>query len=265
MVSLAELEGYPLGSSVIEYEERDVLLYNLAVGARGDEMSLVYERDLVVLPTYALALGLGAVEAAGRLGAYDRAHSLHVGQELSMRRRLPRESRFEMASQVRGVYDKGSAALVEVAVDCEYFEASYVLFIPGAGGFGGSRGPSIGHAEPIGEPEVTFTTSTEPRQALWYRLTGDRHALHVDPTAAATAGFDRPILHGLCTLGAVVLDASRATGRDPSTVSGLSARFQSPVLPGDLIAVEGWSQGNSLDYRACVGDRAVLSGETTWA
>ena len=93
---LKELTGYDLGSQVATYTARDAILYALAVGAPATQLDLVCERDLRVLPTYACALGLWAVEAAGALGAYDRERSLHASQTLTLHRPIPREGRIEM-------------------------------------------------------------------------------------------------------------------------------------------------------------------------
>lgn len=264
-ITMLDLPGHSLGSAAHTYAERDVILYALSVGARASELQLVYERDLRVLSTFALPLGLWAVERAAGLGAYNGTSSLHVGQELTMLHPLPVNGNIEMSGSVLHVWDKGKASLVEVEVRCAYFIATYTLFVPGAGGFGGERGPSSSIPTPEGTPTWTTSAATSLDQAALYRLTGDRHPLHIDPAQARAAGFERPILHGLCTLGAVVLEIARAAERDATEVTNLSARFSAPVLPGATIEVAAW-ESDVARYVASVRDvGVVLSGAVGFA
>ncbi len=113
-MELKDLAGRELGDRSVAYEERDVMLYALAVGASSDEIDLTYERDLRVLPTYVCALGLWAVEAAGGLGTYDRNKSLHAFQTLEMHTRIPVSGAIETSGRIAGVWDKGSAAMIEI-------------------------------------------------------------------------------------------------------------------------------------------------------
>lgn len=259
-LTMSDLAGHSLGSRSASYDDRDVMLYALALGTHETELELVYERDLKVLPTFALPLGLWAVEAAAGLGVYDATHSLHVGQELTMLQTMPASGTLDMSGSIVSVWDKGAAALVEVAVASEYFVATYMIFVPGAGGFGGERGPKSSFAAPDEPPTWTTTVVTTASQAALYRLTGDRHPMHVDPVMARSAGFDRPILHGLCTLGAVVLASARAEGRSPTRVRSLSARFSAPVLPGQSIEVAGWRTGAETTFVASVKGTTVVNG-----
>lgn len=261
--SVEGLAGHRVGGSVAAYDERDAILYALAVGARADEIALVYERELRVLPTYGLALGLWAVESVGALGAYDPVQTLHVSQWLEVHRPLPGRGEIEMESSVAAVWDKGSAALVEIAVASEFFDAVYGIWVPGAGGFGGERGPSARVAEETTDPELSLELDTGPEQAALYRLTGDLHPLHIDPEVALAAGFERPILHGLCVLGGCALSLARAAGEDPTTVGELAVRFAAPVYPGETLSVAGWRDAEELGvirFGATAADAAVLSG-----
>src|SRR5690606_18611287 len=139
---LAQLAGKDLGAHAAAYDANKAILYALAVGAAASELDLVYERDLRVLPTFGCALGLWAVEAAGRLGAYDPRSSLHVAQKIRVHRPLPASGSIGMRGRVAHVYDKGKAALLEIEVESEFFTAAYTIFLPGLGGWGGDRGPS---------------------------------------------------------------------------------------------------------------------------
>ena len=261
ITGVADLLGWDLGEEACHYSEHDVILYALAVGATATELDLVYETRLRVLPTFPLTLGLWAVRAAGALGAYDPVATLHVGQTLTVHAPLPPAGVLDMHATVANVWDKGSAALVEISVACEYFDAVYTIFVPGAGGFGGERGgrPAALPEESPANIRAAVTTSTD--QAALYRLTGDLHPVHIDPVAAHAVGFDRPILHGLCTLGAVALAVSRAVDRDPATLAHLDARFMAPVFPGSTLDIEAWTNGSDFSYRASVAwTGPVVSG-----
>ena len=256
---LPALAGHGLGRRTTSYRDSDAILYALAVGATAGDLDLVYERNLRVLPTFALTLGLWAVEAAGRLGAYDPLRSLHAAQRLTMRSSLPPEGTVEMAGRVAAVWDKGKAAMVDIEVGCPQFTAVYSIFLPGCGGWGGERGPSAAVPERA-EPDWHTEHSTDTDLAALYRLTGDRHPVHIDPETAASYGFDRPILHGLCTLGIAARAVAGAAGAHPCDLTELRARFAAPVLPGDTIRLSATAGGPEVPFTAHVGDTAVLTG-----
>lgn len=260
-LSLNTLAGTDLGERRIEWDERDAILYALAVGATADRLDLVYERDLRVLPTLGMGLGLWAVEAAGGLGLYDRTRSLHVGQRLEVREPFPREASLSSSGRVTAAWDKGKATLIEVEVEAGLFLASYTIFIPGLGGWGGERGPS---PTPEPEPDLTWETTreTSPEAAVLYRLTGDRHPVHVDPEVAAAGGFERPILHGLATLGMAALEVAGLAGAHPADLRTLGARFAAPVLPGETLAFRAGPAGDgAVAFEAgTTGDTVVIRG-----
>jgi len=166
------------------------------------------------------------------------------------------------------MYDKGKAAVVvtEAAVRLASGEPLWTtrssLFIRGEGGWGGDRGPSGPQNEPPVDtaPDHEVTLQTSPDQAFVYRLSGDRNPLHTDPSFAALGGFDRPILHGLCTYGF----SGRALLRelcddDVTRFQHIEGRFSSPVLPGDALTVRMWRTGASeAVFTTSVGDRTVI-------
>jgi hypothetical protein len=256
---LQELAGYDLGTHVVEYDDTTVILYALAVGAPANQLELVFERDLRAIPTLACALGLWAVEGAGALGAYDPRRSLHARQLLTMHGTLPTSGPLEMQGRVTNVFDKGKAALIEVEASAECFTATYGIFLPGMGGWGGDRGPSAGSTDGIAFTQ-TDEAGTSPALAALYRLTGDRHPLHIDPDVATANGFDRPILHGLCTVGIAARISAQAAGCSPADLLSLDVRLSSPVFPGDTIAVDTLVDAENVDFQARVGDVVVLAG-----
>jgi hypothetical protein len=256
--TVAGLEGYDLGRRIVSYTESDAILYALCVGAGPDELSLVYERDLHVLPTFTLGLGLWAVEQAGSLGAYDRLRSLHATQTLTVREPLPRAGTLEMHSRIDHVWDKGSAAMIDVVVECEQMSATYSIFLPGSGGWGGDRGPSTPRIE-ITDPAFREDVYVEPSLPALYRLTGDLHPVHIDPEVASAYGFDRPILHGLCTLGIAARAVAAAVDAAPWELSELRARFAAPVLPGSAFTLTAERNEAGVNFKAEIENAAVLS------
>jgi len=205
-MGLGELVGFDAGSHVAEISDQDAMLYAIAVG--DTELDLVWERDLRVLPTMATALGLWAVEKVGDAGYYDRTKSL----------------------QVDAVWDENKATVIEIVVESSVFTAGYTIYLPGVGNWGGEAGPAIERVTQDPTWESSFETRAD--QALLYRLTGDRHPVHVDPDAAAAMGLDRPTLLGLCTLGIVVRELASVAGAHPADLTSLSARLSRPVYPG---------------------------------
>ena len=258
-MQLKDLLNYDLGSRELNYDERDTILYALAVGAASDQLELVYERDLRALPCYACALGLWAVEAAGELGAYDRKLSLHTSQKLTMHRPLPVTGPIASAGRITGVWDKGKASIVDIEVSSEIFTASYGIFLPGLGGWGGERGPSGSTADEVSEYTWNESYTCTPDHAAWYRLTGDLHPIHIDIDVARANGFERPILHGLCTLGIAARELANAADTHPTRLIELEARLAAAVMPGDTIDIAaGKTASGHLGFEATVNGAPVL-------
>ena len=123
-------------------------------------------------------------------------------------------------------------------------------FIRGEGGFGGDRGPSGRVEAPDRNPDHVVTYQTRPDQALLYRLSGDRNPLHSDPSFAALGGFDRPILHGLCSYGFTGRALLHALcGSDPGRFRSMRGRFSRPTYPGDTLTVSMWVEGSTARFR----------------
>ncbi|MFD4662042.1 MaoC/PaaZ C-terminal domain-containing protein [Streptomyces halstedii] len=246
-------QGRALGTRTVSWTARDAILYALAVGAPADRLDLVYEERLRVLPTFALTLAQWAPDALGRLGAFDVTTAVHGSQRLLVRRPLEPEGELTTTARVARVLDKGAAAVFDVEVTCASFTATWSVFAPGGGGFGGDRGPSAPR-RPDGPAGHTLTVATHARQAALYRLLGDRHAMHIDPGAARAAGMPRPFLHGLCTLAASLLPLADALGAHPAALVELDARFAAPVFPGDRLTLRGWTADEDRADQAGTGD-----------
>jgi acyl dehydratase len=252
----------------VEYSwtSKDCLLYALGVGAgqtdpTGAELEFTTENSKNVqqraLPTFAVIAGMGGMRAMSKVGEFNFAMLVHGEQGIELFDEIPVEGTVTMQSTVTGIYDKGSGAVVASEADAvnkangeKLFTARMSSFIRGEGGFGGDRGPSVKITPPDRAPDHEVTYDTRPDQPLLYRLSGDRNPLHSDPEFAKLAGFDRPILHGLCTYG--------FTGRallhtlcdsDPATFGRMDARFSSPVMPGDTLTVRMWADGDGAIFR----------------
>jgi acyl dehydratase len=269
--SIQELLG-ARAEQEFSWDERDVILYALGVGAgqrdAAVELQLTTENStgatLRAIPTFGVLTTFGVGEAVAR-GA-DPTAIVHAEQSLRLHRPLPLRGAVRAAAEVVSVYDKGSGALVTnraVATDTvtgeALLETTSSVFVRGAGGFGGERGPAGGSSAPEGPPDHTLRASVRPDQALLYRLSGDRNPLHSDPAFARRAGFERPILHGLATYGiAARLLFNDLCGSDPARFRSIRARFSAPVLPGEELLVEAWEYAEEVRFRVCAEGRVVL-------
>jgi acyl dehydratase len=238
-----------------------VLLYHLAVGAGPDELGYVYERELRgVLPTFATVAGTlrdtGPPQVSMPGIEIDLTRVVHGRQEIELHGPIPADGCEWATSRVAAVYDKGSAAVVVTETSTALFTSRISIFAKGEGGFGGDRGPSARVPVPDRAPDHEVLSPTDPRQALWYRLCGDRNPLHVDPAFAAAAGFPRPILHGLCTYGVVAKAAVDVALRgDVARVVAYSCRFSGVVFPGETLRTRIWREDGRLVLTATVADR----------
>jgi acyl dehydratase len=245
-----DLVGKKSAATPFSYTWKDAVLYALGVGAKPSELDFLYEgRGPKVLPTFAVVPSFGAMIAvAGDLGA-NPMMILHGEQEISLHRPIPPSGTLLTTSEVKGIYDKGKGALVVVeakTVDQKnepVFDNRFSIFVRGEGGFGGERGPEAVKADPPAgkAPDFEVVEETSREQALLYRLSGDLNPLHADPNMAKLGGFDRPILHGLCTFGFAGRALLKgACDGDPQRLRSFGARFAGVVFPGDTLTTRGW-------------------------
>lgn len=248
--------GHDLGRRRMSWTDRDAILYALSVGARADQLDLVFEERLRVLPTFALTLAQWAPDALGAAGAFDPTRAVHGSQRLEVRAPLPASGDLEMSARVTGVWDKRAGAVFDVEVESDLFVATWSILALGGGGFGGERGP-VRPPEPVDEPAWSRVVEIPVNAAALYRLNGDRHHIHVDPEAAAAIGQPRPILHGLATLAIASLTVAEQTSQHPAGVELLEGRFSSVVFPGEAVTVEGWADGG---FRASTARGVAIAG-----
>ena len=255
------------------YTDKETILYALSVGMGKDpldrrELPYVYEQGapMSTLPTLATVLvpemfpvGLG----------WDYSQILHSEQRLKLYRPLPAAADLLINKRVVDVFDRGPklGALFLLEAEGRLASDDTVLFTMGCtivargdGGFGGPNGKGIPpHRPPRRETDLTCSIETRADQALLYRLTGDRNPLHADPARATAVGFERPILHGLCTFG-IACRAILQTicDYDYTLIEEFDARFSSPVFPGDTITTEMWQDGNVVSFACSVKERDEL-------
>ncbi|MFF8410762.1 MaoC/PaaZ C-terminal domain-containing protein [Streptomyces omiyaensis] len=263
----------PVRTEVV-WDDHAVRLYHLALGAGVPEtdpreLRYVYEGHpdgLRPLPTFGVVAG-----GTGGVGFQvfdlpgvdvDLAHVLHGGQEITVHRPLPAAARATAVTRLTDVHDKGSGAvLVQESVLLGEDGAPLLtqrnrIFVRGEGGFGGDRGPSDRLPAPAREPDLVVELPTLGRQALLYRLTGDHNPLHADPATARRAGYDRPILHGLCTFGmAVKTVTDRLLDGDPTAVTGCRTRFAGVFFPGETLRLRVWHTAGGHRLTATAADR----------
>jgi acyl dehydratase len=254
----------------VSWTSKDCLLYAVGIGAGTHELAFTTENtngvEQQVFPTFPVVIGWGKGSAMSSIGTFNPALLVHGQQSVTLHRPVPVEGTATLQSEITAMYDKEKAAVVltttTAVLDGEpLYTTTASVFIRGEGGWGGDRGPSgPRNVPPEREPDRRVTYETSPNQALLYRLSGDRNPLHSDPAFAAMGGFDRPILHGLCTYGFT----GRALlhtfcGSDPARFHHIEGRFTSPVMPGEALTVNMWETGDGeAVFTTAAGDRPVI-------
>jgi acyl dehydratase len=257
------------------YDERDTILYalGLGIGAKPtdpDQLRFVYEDGLAALPTMAVTLGYPGLYLADPRAGVDWKRMLHGEQGLVVHRPLAPSGRIVSTNRIDAIVDKGEGKGALVYTTREQRNAATgelvvtltsTAFCRADGGFGGPTGPvKQAHPVPAGEPDLVVDTPTLPQAALIYRLNGDRNPIHADPRVATEAGFDQPVLHGLCTYGIAghaLLGALCA--HRPERLRRLNARFSAPVFPGDILSTSIWREGaGRAAFRCSVAARGTV-------
>jgi acyl dehydratase len=245
-----------------EYTWKDVVLYALGVGASAQDLDFVYEDapgGLKVLPSFCVVPAIKAFPLSP--GQVDFSRFLHGEHTIRLYRPLPSEGRFWVVGEVTNIYDKRKAALYHIHVTGHTedgghaFDTDWVNFYVGAGGFGGDPGPKSEILTPPKDvaPDYSISSRVAENQAALYRLSGDLNPLHLVPDFAKKGGFDKPILHGLCTYGFVVRDiVCNVLDGQVGRFKGFRARFSSVVYPGDTLTTHCWIRKN----------RAIIQTET---
>jgi acyl dehydratase len=257
--------GYETPTIEYAYSWRDTVMYALGVGATADEeLDFLYEgRGPAVLPTFGTIPTFVAFDAlVDRIGC-DRSGMVHHSQSIVISKPLRPEARLRVRGKVDGIYDLKRMAMSVFVIDAfddhdelvVRGEVTLVLFKDG--GFGGRRPPRAERVSPPDrEPDFETRERVAETQALLYRLNGDFNPLHADPAFAESVGYERPILHGLCTFGyagrAVV---SRVCDGDPARLKSLRGQFSKPVFPGETLVVRGWTEAERVILALSTAER----------
>ena len=281
-ITLEDVEAALAGESEEvpgSYTDRDSLLYAVAIGMGKDPLD-VKELDYVcetvgnrVVPTAASVLTRASRSGANPVrdltSKMNFVMLLHGEQRLAVHQPLPPAANTLIGNKVTGVYDKGegkgalvtSETLVKLEDGSPLYTVGSTMFYRGDGGFGGSAdGAPVPHAIPEREPDEVCELTQRQDQAMVYALCGDRNPLHRDPGIAKKAGFDVPILHGLCSYG-IACHAVLKTmfGYDQTRMKSFDVRFSAPVFPGETHLVEMWQDDDVVSFQTRIKERDIIS------
>lgn len=268
------VRDFNFDSVPVRVRPTDAILYALGVGIGADPLDpralrYVYERGVSVFPTMPLILGSPGLwfEAAG----LDFRKLVHGAQALTLHKTVPFDEDLLAQSKVVGLWDRGADKGAVVDVERRLTQSDGTLVarlvstyaLRGDGGFGGIAPERDVWAKPDRAPDAEAVLPILPQAALLYRLNGDMNPLHADPERARSVGFDRPILHGLCSFAMVARGLiDQLCPDDPETLRSISARFSRPVFPGETLRVRIWQDQAAILFEALVDERdsVVLSG-----
>lgn len=269
------------------YTWRDLILYNLSVGAAQEELEYVYEKGLKAIPTF------GVIPCAGTFGTepYDPQPqmptknieglrtdgTLHMDHKLVLHKPIPAEGSFQIEKVISAVYDRGEEKGAKINVDIiardekgePVFTNTMGYLNRWSGGFGGRKAPHSTVAIPGRAPDRQRKGAYPLNAPLLYRLTGDTYPLHADPEFAAKCGFGRPIVHGLCSLGyACRMMVDMLFQGEPERMVSIENQFRSVAMPGDSFMLQIWdlAPGETLFRMVKDADgKAILDyGRMVW-
>lgn len=246
------------------YSWRDVILYNLSVGAQQEEVQYVYEKSLSAIPTFGVipcAATFGTdpfspqpLMPTSKIEGLKTAGTLHMSQRLEIYRPISKEGEWNIEKVISGVYDRGEGKGAMINVDISAKDEDGNVIVKNTmgylnrwyGGFGGPKVPASTVTYPEREPDLSAEDSYPMNAPLLYRLTGDTYPLHADPEFAKACGFERPIVHGLCSLGhACRMLIQLLIPGQPERVTAIETQFRSIAMPGDKFSLVVWKTGEN--------------------
>jgi len=274
-IDYQRLKNWPFRPIEHAYTAKDSMLYALGLGFGADptdrkQLGFVYEEGLKALPTMAVVLASPGFWLKDPATGVDWKKVLHGEQGLRLHEPLPAAGTVVGTTRIDEIVDKGAGkgALLystreirDKASGKLLAEVASVGFLRGDGGFGGPEGaPRKPQPIPERAPDASVEINTLPQSALIYRLSGDFNPLHADPDVARAAGFERPILHGLCTYGVAGHALLKLVcDYDAARLQRMDVRFSAPVYPGETIRTEIWTEGDGrLAFRCVVPERKTI-------
>lgn len=273
-MNLDKLLNWPFPPIEHTLNPRDCMLYALGIGAGADptapaELQFCYEKGLKVFPALVNVIAHpGGWITAPELEV-DWVKLLHGEQSFRILRQLEADKTYVGHYRVVDVLDKGEGKGALLYLEKELRDrdsgetvsvVASTYFLRGDGGHGGTIGQAPSpHAIPERPADDRLALPTLPQAALIYRLSGDYNPIHADPVLAGKAGFERPILHGLCTLGVATRAVLKAcAGDDPARLRSLQLRFSAPVYPGETIVTEFWQDAGIVSFRSRSRERDIV-------
>ncbi|WP_176599177.1 MULTISPECIES: MaoC/PaaZ C-terminal domain-containing protein [Sphingobium] len=273
-MNLDILQQFKLDDKSHDYDAKDTILYALGLGygsdpVNEDQLAFVYEKGLKAVPSMCNTIAHPGFWIDRPELGIDWVKVLHAEQAFEIHSPIPAEGQMRGEYAVVSVEDKGAEKgaimkmqkrLFDRDTGTLYATVKQTLFLRGDGGQGGfgDAGPPLAPL-PEGEPASVTDIATMPQIALVYRLSGDLNPIHASPSVARKAGFDRPILHGLCTMGlAARAVISAMCGGDPARLRAMNVRFSKPVYPGETIRVEFFPDGDVVRFRCRSVERDLI-------
>jgi len=263
-----------------KYDYRDVSLYALSLGLGADplderQLRYVYEgtsnRGPLVVPTFANVLAYPGFWACEPDTGIDWRRLVHAEQEIALHLPVPPSGSMIGRNCVSALWDRGSEKGAFLQQRREIFDepsgahiatVTQLSLLRGNGGFDktvSEGAPPLPHPIPDRAPDATFDLRSMPQAALFYRLLGDANPLHADPEVARSAGFERPILHGMATMGIAALSViSAVLNFDPSRFAGMRVRFTAPAYPGETFRTLMWVDGDVISLRTIAMERDII-------
>ncbi|UHL65438.1 MaoC family dehydratase N-terminal domain-containing protein [Paralcaligenes sp. KSB-10] len=278
MIDAHQLLSRKFEEIIQTYNPRDAMLYALSIGLGADplderQLRFVYEQNQIVFPTFALVLGYPGFWAKEPDTGIDWKRLVHAEQSIHFHETLPASGTIKSTNKVKAIYDKGpergalllqERQLADAASGRLLATISQLSLLRGDGGCGDNgEMPPKPHQMPDRVPDCSEVAKTLPQQALLYRLNGDFNPLHADPRVADEAGFGRPILHGLCSMGIACHAVLRnQLDYEIPRMAGMRARFTAPVFPGDELRTDMWRDGDEVSFRMVNTEtgKVVLNG-----
>lgn len=243
--------GKEFDTTEFSWNWKDVALYNTGIGA--NELDYTYESRLKTLPTFAVVPPFQALANSVGIVQGNIMTLLHGEQKIEiLTPKIPTQADTITTAKIGdNIWDKGKGAIYTVETltktkdGVELFKNLFTLFLRGEGGWGGEKGPGVKNEAPDREPDAVVEDQTLPNQHLVYRLSGDVNPLHIDPDFAKLGGFDKPILHGLCTYGYVCRAVIKTfMDNDSEKLKSFEARFRNVVFPGQKIITKMWKESD---------------------